>query len=121
MKETIGMSCAASFKHNAPAGVGLSVPLTDTLKKAYDVETLYSTAENKGTTISDLTVAFIRARNCDPLSSFGDFVAVSGIVDYETALAIRPEVTDGIIALGYEPEALEILKKKKVLKNWENI
>ena len=113
VKETIGMSCAASFKHNAPAGVGLSVPLTDTLKKAYDVESLYNTAESKGTTIPDLTVAFIRARNCDPLSSFGDFIALSDVVDVNTAKLIKREVSDGVIAPGYTDEAIDILKSKK--------
>lgn len=100
---------AASFKHTAPAGVGLSLDemeFTDLEKKMFDIEKYDLRA-------SPSARAFIRARNCDPLSSFGDFMAISDIVDETCALLIKREVSDGIIALGYTDSALEILKKKK--------
>ena len=99
-----GDIAVTSFKHTTPTGLALATPITDEDREYFNI---------RESNTSLVAVAYMRARDVDPLSSFGDFVAVSGIVDYETALAIRPEVTDGIIALGYEPEALEILKKKK--------
>lgn len=103
--ELNGMACCASFKHNAPAGVGTSKPLSELLRKCYmlkpDVE------------YSDATIAYIRARNADPMSSFGDFVAISHTVDESLALYLKTEVSDGIIAPNYTDEALEILKQKK--------
>lgn len=104
IESTLNVVAAASFKHNAPAGVGTAVPLSPILEKIYDVE---------DKNLNPLSTAFIRARNSDPLSSFGDFIALSGDVDVETAKLIRREVSDGIIASGYSPEALEILKAKK--------
>ena len=103
--DTLGMICAASFKHNAPAGVGTSLPLSTKLLETYDLK--------KDEVTSTSATAFIRARNCDPLSSFGDFIAISGIVDVETAKLIKREVSDGIIAPDYTQEALDILKQKK--------
>jgi len=105
VRNTLDLTCAASFKHNAPAGVGTSIPLSDNTMQTYDV-----TSKEVGTPCS---MAFVRARNCDPLSSFGDFIAINDIVDIETARLIKREVSDGIIALGYSEEALELLKSKK--------
>lgn len=104
LSSVVNCPAAASFKHNSPAGVGTSYELSDTLKKVYNVE-------NK--VLTPLATAFIRARNADPLSSFGDFIAVSHRVDVPTAKLIAREVSDGIVAPGYEREALEILKRKK--------
>ena len=98
------MSASASFKHNSPAGVGLGIELSDTLKEIYFV---------KNKELSPVATSYVRARGADPLSSFGDFVAINRIVDVCTANIISTEVSDGIIALGYEPEALNILKNKK--------
>lgn len=95
---------AASFKHNSPAGVGTSRPLSEVLEKIYNVS---------GRELSECAVAYIRARNGDPMSSFGDFVALSHTVDVSTANLIKREVSDGIIAPDYEPEALAILRNKK--------
>ena len=95
---------AASFKHVSPAGAAVAAPLSDTERKAYEVE---------GLELSDLALAYVRARNADPMSSYGDFVALSGIVDVPTAKLIKREVSDGVIAAGYTPEALELLKSKK--------
>lgn len=103
-KNLFGIPCAASYKHTSPAGVGLGIPLSEQLSKIYDVQDLE---------LSDLAIAFIRARNADPKSSFGDFIALSDEVDESTALLIAREVSDGIIAPGFSPKALEILKKKK--------
>jgi len=99
-----GFVAVTSFKHTTPTGLALA---TDITKSDYEYFNL------KEDMTSSIAVAYMKARDVDPLSSFGDFVAISGIVDYDTAMAIRPEVTDGIIALGYEPGALEILKRKK--------
>lgn len=102
--QTLGMTACASFKHTSPAGVGLSNPLSEILEKVYMV------GEQK---LSRQATAYIRARNADPLCSFGDFVAINSIVDVCMAKLLAKHVSDGIIALGYEPEALEILKNKK--------
>lgn len=103
--DTLGLTCAASFKHNAPAGVGTSIPLSVELKEVYDID--------KNKKLTPCSTAFIRARNCDPLSSFGDFIAINEIVDLETAQLIKKEVSDGIIAGGYTEEALKLLSTKK--------
>uniref|UniRef100_A0A6B2L659 Phosphoribosylaminoimidazolecarboxamide formyltransferase n=1 Tax=Arcella intermedia TaxID=1963864 RepID=A0A6B2L659_9EUKA len=102
-RESLNLPAAASFKHVSPAGVGLAVPLTDLEKQAYEVDA----------DLSGLALAYVRARNADPMCSYGDFAAMSDVVDVETAKKLKFEVSDGIIAPGYEPEALEILKTKK--------
>lgn len=100
----LGLVAAASFKHVSPAGAAVAVPLTPDLRVAYEI----GDAE-----LTPCAVAFLRARNADPMSSFGDFIAISGTVDVCTAMRIKTEVSDGIIAAGFDPEALEILKNKK--------
>jgi phosphoribosylaminoimidazolecarboxamide formyltransferase/IMP cyclohydrolase len=104
LKTVLKQPSAASFKHVSPAGAATSTPLSDTLKKAYDVEDLE---------LSPLATAYARARGADRLSSFGDWAALSDIVDVPTARLLNREVSDGVIAPGYEPEALEILRKKQ--------
>lgn len=104
VKEELNIPAAASFKHTSPAGVGLGVPLNEALRRVYSVE---------GRDLSLLATAFARARNADPLSSFGDFIALSDVVDVSTAKLISREVSDGVIAPGYEEEALNILMKKR--------
>ncbi len=104
LKEATGIPAAASFKHVSPAGAGLAVPLSDTLKKIYFVDDLE---------LSPLACAYARARGADRMSSYGDFIALSDECDKETATMISREVSDGIIAPGYSPEALEILKAKR--------
>ena len=104
MRQTLGVPAAASFKHVSPAGAAVAVPLNDDLKKAYFVEDL---------DLSPLAVAYARARGADRLSSYGDWAALSDTVDVPTARLLRREVSDGVIAPGYEPEALHILKQKK--------
>ena len=104
LKEATGLPAATSFKHVSPAGAAVGRPLSDTLKKIYytdDVE------------LTPLAAAYARARGADRMSSFGDFISLSDVCDKSTALLIKKEVSDGIIAPGYEPEALEILKAKK--------
>ena len=104
VKASTGICCAASFKHVSPAGVGLGLPLDDTLKQMYFV---------KDMELSPLACAYARARGADRMSSFGDWIALSDICDKETAMVIKPEVSDGVIAPGYTPEALAILKAKR--------
>lgn len=104
LKQALGLPAAASFKHVSPAGAAVAVPLDETLKKAYFVE---------GAKLTPLATAYARARGADRMSSFGDWVALSDVVDVATAKLISREISDGVIAPGYEPEALEILKKKK--------
>lgn len=104
LNEALGLAAAASFKHVSPAGAAVAVPLTPELAAAYGVE---------GQELSDVALAYIRARNADPMSSYGDFAAISGVVDVATAKILKREVSDGVIAAGFEPEALEILKSKK--------
>ena len=104
LRQTLGAPAAASFKHVSPAGAGVAVPLNDDLKKAYFVEDL---------DLSPLAVAYARARGADRLSSYGDWAALSDTVDVPTARLLRREVSDGVIAPRYEPEALDILKQKK--------
>jgi phosphoribosylaminoimidazolecarboxamide formyltransferase / IMP cyclohydrolase len=104
LKQTIGQPAAASFKHVSPSGAAVAVPLSDILKKIYFVDDME---------LSPLATAYARARGVDRMSSFGDFIALSDLVDVPTAKLIGREVSDGVIAPEYEPEALEILKKKK--------
>lgn len=105
LKAVSGLPAAASFKHVSPAGAAVGLPLNDILKKIYWVEDMGS--------LSPLACAYARARGADRMSSFGDFIALSDICDVDTARIIKREVSDGVIAPGYEPEALEILKAKK--------
>ena len=104
LKQVIGQPAAASFKHVSPSGAAVAVPLTDVLKSIYFVDDME---------LSPLATAYARARGVDRMSSFGDFIALSDTVDVPTAKLIAREVSDGVIAPAYEPEALEILKKKK--------
>ncbi len=104
LKLATGLPAAASFKHVSPAGAAVGLPLDDVLKKIYFVG-------NKP--MSPLACAYARARGADRMSSFGDFIALSDVCDVETANLIKPEVSDGVIAPGYLPEALEILKAKR--------
>ena len=105
LKENTGMIAATSFKHVSPAGAALGFPLDRILRKMYHID-----AKMK---LSPLACAYARARGADRMSSFGDWIALSDVCDVSTAKIIKSEVTDGIIAPGYEPEALEILKSKK--------
>jgi len=105
LKEATGMVAAASFKHVSPAGAALGYPLDDVLHRMYHIDA--------GMQLSPLACAYARARGADRMSSYGDWIALSDVCDVSTALIIKPEVTDGIIAPGYEPQALEILKSKK--------
>lgn len=104
LKAALGLPAAASFKHVSPAGAAVGLPLSDTLKKIYWVDDLK---------LSPLACAYARARGADRMSSFGDWIALSDVCDVPTAKLIAREVSDGIIAPGYEPEALEILKGKR--------
>lgn len=105
LKKATGMCAATSFKHVSPAGAAVGTPLSDTLKKIYFVDDLGE--------LSPLACAYARARGADRMSSYGDFIALSDVCDVPTAKMIQREVSDGIIAPGYEPEALEILKSKR--------
>ena len=104
LKEATGLPAAASFKHVSPAGAALGLPLDETLEKMYHVE---------GMELSPLACAYARARGADRMSSFGDWIALSDVCDESTAKIVKKEVSDGIIAPGYTPEALEILKSKR--------
>ncbi len=106
LKEATGLPAATSFKHVSPAGAAVGLPLSDVEKKIYWVD------ENIGE-LSPLACAYARARGADRMSSFGDFISLSDVCDVDTAKLIKREVSDGVIAPGYEPEALEILKAKK--------
>lgn len=105
LKAATGICAATSFKHVSPAGAAVGIPLSDTLKKIYFVDDLGE--------LSPLACAYARARGADRMSSYGDFIALSDVCDVPTAKMIQREVSDGIIAPGYEPEALEILKSKR--------
>ncbi|MDO4746295.1 MAG: phosphoribosylaminoimidazolecarboxamide formyltransferase, partial [Bacillota bacterium] len=105
LKEATGLPAATSFKHVSPAGAAVGLPLTDIEKKIYWVD--------EEVELSPLACAYARARGADRMSSFGDFISLSDVCDVATAMLIKPEVSDGVIAPGYEPEALEILKTKK--------
>lgn len=103
-RSALGVPAAASFKHVSPAGAAVYEPLSDVLLEAYEV---------KGKKLTPASIAYLRARQADPLCSFGDFAALSDPVDVETAEFLKSEVSDGIIAPGYSPEALAILSAKK--------
>ena len=105
LKKSTGLPAATSFKHVSPAGAAVGLPLSGTLAKIYWVDDLGE--------LSPLASAYARARGADRMSSFGDFIALSDVCDVDTARLIKREVSDGVIAPGYEPEALEILKQKK--------
>ncbi len=105
LKQATGLPAATSFKHVSPAGAAVGLPLTDTLAKIYWVDDLGE--------LSPLACAYARARGADRMSSFGDFISLSDVCDADTAKLIKREVSDGVIAPGYEAEALEILKAKK--------
>ena len=105
LDEALGLPAATSFKHVSPAGAAVSVPLDDTLLEVYDCK--------KNQELSPLATAYIRARGADPLSSFGDFIALSRKVDLSTAEVVREMVSDGIIAPGFDNDALILLKEKK--------
>ena len=100
LKAATGLPSAASFKHVSPAGAAVGLPLSDTLRKIYWVDDLGE--------LTPLASAYARARGADRMSSFGDFIALSDVCDVCTANMIKREVSDGVIAPGYEPEALEI-------------
>ena len=105
LKKATGLPAATSFKHVSPAGAAVGLPLSDTLAKIYWVDDLGE--------LSPLACAYARARGADRMSSYGDFIALSDVCDVSTANMIKREVSDGVIAPEYEPEALEILKSKK--------
>ena len=106
LKEATGLPAAASFKHVSPAGAAVGLPLNDILKKVYFVDDLK-------VELSPLACAYARARGADRMSSYGDFIALSDVCDEATALIIKREVSDGVIAPGYTPEALAILQEKR--------
>ena len=105
LKKATGLPAATSFKHVSPAGAAVGLPLNEVEKKIYWVEDLGE--------LTPLASAYARARGADRMSSFGDFISLSDVCDVATAKLIKREVSDGVIAPGYEPEALEILKEKK--------
>lgn len=104
LREATGLPAAASFKHVSPAGAAVAVPLDETLQQVYFVE---------GVELTPMATAYIRARGADRMSSYGDFAALSDECDAQTAAYLRREVSDGVIAPSYTPEALEILKEKR--------
>ncbi|MDO4715305.1 MAG: phosphoribosylaminoimidazolecarboxamide formyltransferase [Bacteroidales bacterium] len=106
LKAATGLPAAASFKHVSPAGAAVGLPLSDTLSKIYFVDDLPQP-------LSPIAAAYARARGADRMSSYGDFIALSDVCDESTALIIKREVSDGIIAPGYTPEALAILQAKR--------
>ena len=107
LKEALNLPAVTSFKHVSPTSAAVGIPLSDTLKKACFVDDI------EGLDESPLACAYARARGTDRMCSFGDWVALSDVCDVTTAKMIKREVSDGIIAPGYEPEALEILKSKR--------
>ena len=107
LKAATGLASAASFKHVSPAGAAVGLPLSDTLKKIYFVDDI------EGLDESPIACAYARARGADRMSSYGDFVALSDTCDAITARLLKREVSDGVIAPGYTPEAIEILKDKR--------
>ncbi len=107
LKEALGLPAVTSFKHVSPTSAAVGIPLSDTLKKACFVDDI------EGLDNSPLACAYARARGTDRMCSFGDWVALSDVCDVVTAKMIKREVSDGVIAPGYEPEALEILKGKR--------
>ena len=104
LKAATSLAAAASFKHVSPAGAAVAAPLTETLKEMYFAPDF---------PLTPLATAYVRARGADRMSSYGDFSALSDVCDVATAKILKHEVSDGVIAPGYEPEALEILKTKK--------
>ena len=104
LKAATGLPAAASFKHVSPAGAAVATELSDTLKKIYFVDDLE---------LSPIASAYAMARGADRMSSYGDWVALSDTCDVQTAILLKREVSDGIIAPDYTPEALEVLKSKK--------
>jgi phosphoribosylaminoimidazolecarboxamide formyltransferase/IMP cyclohydrolase len=106
LKEATGLCAAASFKHVSPAGAAVGLPLSDTLKKIYFVDDI-------ALPLSPIASAYARARGADRMSSYGDFIALSDTCDEVTALLIKREVSDGVIAPDFTPEALQILKEKR--------
>ena len=106
LKEATGLPAATSFKHVSPAGAAVGLPMSDVEKKIYWVDDM-------DMEFTPLANAYARARGADRMSSFGDFISLSDVCDVATAKIIKREVSDGVIAPGYEPEALEILKAKK--------
>ena len=107
LKQATGLAAATSFKHVSPAGAAVGLPLSETLAKIYWVDDM------DWKNFSPIACAYARARGADRMSSFGDFISLSDVCDASTAKIIKREVSDGVIAPGYEPEALEILKAKK--------
>ena len=107
LRAATGLPCAASFKHVSPTSAALGLPLPEKLKRACFVSDI------EGLDASPLACAYARARGTDRMSSFGDWIALSDVCDVTTAKLIKREVSDGIIAPGYEPEALEILRAKR--------
>ena len=105
LKEATGLPAATSFKHVSPAGAAIGLPMSDVLKKIYWVDDMGD--------LSPLACAYARARGADRMSSFGDFIALSDVCDKDTAMLIKREVSDGVIAPGYSEEELEILAQKK--------
>lgn len=105
LKKATGLPAATSFKHVSPAGAAVGLPLSDTLAKIYWVDDLGE--------LSPLACAYARARGADRMSSFGDFISLSDVCDADTARLIKREVSDGVIAPGYDAEALDILRQKK--------
>lgn len=105
LKRATGLPAATSFKHVSPAGAAVGLPLDETLAKIYWVDDMGE--------LSPLACAYARARGADRMSSFGDFISLSDVCDVATAKLIKREVSDGVIAPGYKPEALELLKQKK--------
>ena len=106
LRAATGVAAAASFKHVSPAGAAIGLPLSDTLKKIYFVDDITEP-------LTPIASAYARARGADRMSSYGDFIALSDICDLATALLIKREVSDGVIAPGYTPEALDILRAKR--------
>lgn len=104
LKQATGLPAATSFKHVSPAGAAVGLEMSDTLRKIYFVDDVQ---------LTPLATAYARARGADRMSSYGDFIALSDVCDKETAVLINREVSDGVIAPGYAPEALEILRKKR--------
>ena len=105
LKRATGLPAATSFKHVSPAGAAVGLPMSDVLRKIYWVDDMGE--------LSPLACAYARARGADRMSSFGDFISLSDVCDKDTAMLIKREVSDGVIAPGYTDEALEILKQKK--------
>ena len=106
LRAATGIAAAASFKHVSPAGAAVGIPMSDTLRKIYFVDDISEP-------LTPIATAYARARGADRMSSYGDFISLSDVCDKATALLIKREVSDGVIAPGYTPEALEILRSKR--------